>query len=130
MDFAKHPNHTSYMGAPSDWNEQRDGPCGALSIHDMRDQPMPKMESCWVPTEGEALCLALGIADIRLGILGRVHPPVYMSVYPKAFVNDDALHEHMRTKFAEALKQLRDIAQQNGYTVILEASGNVIVEKA
>jgi hypothetical protein len=83
MNFVKHPNHTLYMGAPREWNEERDGPCGALSIQDKRRAAIPSMESCWEPEGFEGHLLAMGFADIRLGIISNVHPPVYMTVYPK-----------------------------------------------
>lgn len=118
MKFVTHPAHNCYMGAPRDWNEERDGPCGALSICDMRDQSLPKMESAWELEGFEDVAMLLGAGTIRLGIVGTVHPPVYMTVVPRGFQS----HVAKRNAYAAALAKLVEHAEANG--VVLKIDGN------
>lgn len=126
MKFVKHPKHSSYMGAPRDWNEDRDGPCGALSIHDMRNQPLAKMESCWEPEGFEPVSLALGLADIRLGVIGQGHPPVYMAVYPKTGKTRD----DVKAAVHNVLTQLVEYAEQNELQIAVADGQIKVAEKA
>lgn len=82
MDFIKHPQHTRFIGKPRDWDEKRDGECGTLSVSDKLSNGYPVMESAWLPTAEEALALATGYAQIRLGVFGTTHPVVYMGTSP------------------------------------------------
>lgn len=115
MNFVKHPQHTLYMGAPEDWNEATQGPCGALSIFDMRGRPLPKMESAWVPEGYEGMLLALGSGQIRLNIIGQVHPPVSMHVAPVKVVRTD---EENLELFNRVLRDLAEAARDVGLTMV------------
>lgn len=126
MEFITHPNHTLYMGAPRDWDEKRDGPCDALSIHDMRQEATPKMESAWITNGMEGHLLSMGLATLRLGVLGHQHPPMYMAVYPKS----NMTRAQRGRAVQDAIRDLVDYAKLNGYSVkntILE-SGRIFVE--
>ena len=70
------PNHTRALGAPRDWDAERDGECGVLVI---RDAPCGAMLSHWLPTDDEMTALLEGAA-IELSVFGRNHPPVMLSV--------------------------------------------------
>lgn len=118
MKFITHPAHNCYMGAPRDWDAERDGPCGALSICDMRDQSLPKMESAWELEGFEDVAMLLGAGTIRLGIIGTAHPPVYMFAAPKGFASEAA----KRNAYTAALAKLVEHAKANG--VILKIDGN------
>jgi hypothetical protein len=127
MKFVTHPQHTRYLGAPLGWNEQRDGPCGALSIHDMRDQQPAKMESCWELEGFEPISLALNLADIRLGVIGSGHPPVYMQVMPKPGKS----HEDVKAAMQGVLTKLAHYAEVNELVIRTDTQGRLeVAEKA
>jgi hypothetical protein len=70
---------TRRLGAPRDWDKDRDGPCSALAIRDEPTDAGPGMTSAWQPTPDEIARLAAG-ASIYLTILGTAHPPVSLAV--------------------------------------------------
>lgn len=70
---------TRRLGAPADWDKQRDGHCGGLAVRDERTTAGPGMTSAWQPTPEELARLNAG-ASVHLTVLGMVHPPVSMSV--------------------------------------------------
>lgn len=126
MKFVRHPEHNRFMGAPADWDEKRDGPCLALSIHDMRDRPLPVMESCWELEGFEPLTLALGLADIRLAVYSRVHPAVSLVVYPKTGMT----REDVKTTLTGVLRKLAHYAEINELTIKLVDGKVEVAEKA
>lgn len=73
------PGATRYLGAPSGWDPERDGPCGHLAI---RDDPGPYMVSRWEPTPDELRLLNQG-GSVELTVVGGVHPPVALIVVPQ-----------------------------------------------
>lgn len=77
-------NETRNLGAPTDWDAEKRGPCGSLSIHD-RATPGGgnEMVSAWALEPGEAQRLAKG-APVFLTIAGTVHPPVGLFVHDEA----------------------------------------------
>jgi hypothetical protein len=71
---------TRYLGAPKDWNPDKDGDCAHLAIQDaMLDGGTPVMVSAWEPTPGELAALNAG-APVYLQIVGSAHPPVMVWV--------------------------------------------------
>jgi hypothetical protein len=71
---------TRNLGAPADWDEARDGPCGCLPIRDSMHSPgVPAMTSAWFPTLEEIEQLQRG-APIYLQVIGAVHPAVSVFV--------------------------------------------------
>lgn len=111
MDTIKHPKHDRYWGAPRGWDPARDGPCGALSVHDRTHENMAVMESMWKPTAQEAVALALGVHNIKLGIFGQVHPVVYMgtAIVPEPVPTPEMIH-----RIETAAQWLADIARGYG----------------
>jgi hypothetical protein len=81
MRFTSWGKHeTRLIGAPAGWNPQRDGPCGALSVHDyVNAHGKPTMLSKWELEPGDLEKLQAG-APIYLSILGQVHPVVCVFV--------------------------------------------------
>lgn len=63
------------LGAPSDWDENTDGECVALPIH----QNGVYMHSFWQPSEQDIANILAGV-PIRLTIVGGAHPPVAINV--------------------------------------------------
>jgi hypothetical protein len=74
-------NASRYLGAPLGWNPETDGPCGHLAIVDMDTTAGPAMMSVWEPTPEEIARIVAG-ANVRLIVVGRIHPPVELSVGP------------------------------------------------
>lgn len=62
---------TRTLGAPPDWDEAIDGPCKTLPVTDC----VGVMYSYWKPSPKERLRIFRG-GLVRLGVAGRVHPPV------------------------------------------------------
>lgn len=76
--FGEH--ETRLIGAPANWDPEKDGPCGALSVHDRPDgRGHNEMVSAWVLEEGDLEKLQAG-APIYLSILGNIHPVVSVFV--------------------------------------------------
>lgn len=69
------------LGAPPDWNEERDGHCGALFIRREVINGVPYMRSAWEGELPEALSMLAGAA-LHLGIQGTEHPVVQVGVGP------------------------------------------------
>lgn len=80
MDIIDIPGRTHVFGAPKDWNEERDGLCGALPVRAEAMGPgLYKMISEWRPNEIELEHLKLG-APLQLGVVGVVYPVVSLGV--------------------------------------------------
>jgi len=73
------PAATRRLGAPPNWDQARDGECGALEIADVIDEKSGNrvMESLWRPAPEELAALNAGAAVV-LGIFGATHPVVYL----------------------------------------------------
>jgi len=67
---------TNVLGAPREWDEARDGPCGALHI---RRDPGNRLLSAWTPTQDELAALNAG-GSVILSVVGTGHPPVWIAV--------------------------------------------------
>ena len=87
MIAGRHRSTTRIFGRPPGWTPDQ-GECGNLCVADVPTSAGPAMESAWLPTPRELELIAAG-APIVLGILGTVHPPVYLSVGPAPQDNDD-----------------------------------------
>lgn len=72
-------NFTRILGAPQDWDEDTNGPCGGLAIRDENTTAGHGMTSAWFPTLEEIQRIVEG-APVYLTILGKDHPPVSLSV--------------------------------------------------
>ncbi len=79
MEIGRIKGATRTLGAPKDWNADRDGPCIGLPIRDERHGGQPCMESEWYPTPSEIAAMAFG-QPVKLRVLGTVHPPVALYV--------------------------------------------------
>jgi hypothetical protein len=78
VSFGEH--ETRAIGAPANWDAEKDGPCGTLSVHDRVDERgHPEMVSVWELEEGDLEKLQAG-APVYLSILGQVHPVVCVYV--------------------------------------------------
>lgn len=82
MLIARIAGATRVLGAPADWDEARDGPCGGLPILDTKTKDgLPVMISAWQPTPEELHALVHG-ASVYLQVVGQGHPPVCLWVEP------------------------------------------------
>lgn len=63
------------MAPPPDWDEATQGPCGTLDIHFDGES----MRSAWLPSPEELAALNAG-QPVILGIIGRSHPVVFLTV--------------------------------------------------
>lgn len=80
MLIKRTPGATRFLGAPADWNEERDGVCVGLPIKDQKDHNgVNYMISTWEPTEEELERLKSG-ASVLLWVVGVAHPPVALTV--------------------------------------------------
>lgn len=80
MNPIEHPSATRALGAPRNWDQERDGACGVLPIADIVDeQRHAVMESFWKPEPAELAALNTGSAVI-LQVYGIVHPVVSIAV--------------------------------------------------
>lgn len=74
-------NETRAVGKPTNWNEEANGPCSFLSIHDSclsdPEADYNIMTSAWKPNEEELQILIKG-GHVYLGIFGITHPVVHL----------------------------------------------------
>lgn len=71
---------TRVLGKPLDWDESKNGRCGALPICDiMTPDGLPVMVSAWTPTPDELDRLNRG-EPVYLWVYGHMHPPVALTV--------------------------------------------------
>ena len=80
MEIGRILGATRNLGAPVDWDKDKDGPCVGLPI---RDEPHTagtnRMVSAWLPSPDELRLIAAG-APIYLYVYGTAHPPVWVGV--------------------------------------------------
>lgn len=72
---------TRNLGAPVDWTDATDRPCGHLPVRDEVVDGLPCMTSRWDPTPDELADLIAG-GPLELRILGIQHPVVSLVVQP------------------------------------------------
>lgn len=73
---------TRTLGAPLDWDEERNGPCGGLPVWDDGE----RLVSCWRPTWRERLVILFG-GPVWLSVFARGHPPVAVIAPRRMFVD-------------------------------------------
>ena len=80
MHIGRIAGATRNLGAPADWDPEKDGTCDVLPV---RDDPYGdgsnRMISAWFPTMEEIAAMLRG-APIYLSIVGTAHPPVMLIV--------------------------------------------------
>lgn len=82
MEIARIEGATRTLGAPPEWDNEKNGHCSALPIRDVRGPDESHwMISAWQPSIEELQMLARG-ESIKLWIQGTLHPVVAMSVGP------------------------------------------------
>ncbi|MDR3514066.1 MAG: hypothetical protein P4L73_20715 [Caulobacteraceae bacterium] len=80
MHIGRIAGSTRNLGAPPNWDPDRDGPCQSLPVRDeLVGGKLSAMTSAWFPTPEELLRLVAG-APIYLKVLASAHPPVMLSV--------------------------------------------------
>lgn len=79
MEIGRIEGATRMLGAPADWNAERDGPCLGLPIRDEMRGDLLHMTSAWFPTAAELALLQAG-APVHLVVIGAGHPPVWVGV--------------------------------------------------
>jgi hypothetical protein len=72
---------TRTLGAPVNWNAERDGECRPLEIRDSAVPGLEFMESAWYPTDEEKAAIAAG-RPVILTVFSTRHPPVAVTVAP------------------------------------------------
>lgn len=72
---------TRNLGAPPNWDPEKDGSCGHLPVRDEVIDGLPYMTSRWEPTPAELADLNAG-RPLELRIIGRNHPVVSLVVVP------------------------------------------------
>ena len=75
MDSLNTIHTTAYLGAPENWDKEKDGECFTLPVVQVDD----RMISFWRPTKAELEKLNAG-HPIRLHIVGSSHPPVMLDI--------------------------------------------------
>lgn len=75
MDAIKIEGANLVLGAPSDWDADKDGECGALHAFRESGGPITVTTSAWKPTPEELSALMNG-GSVYLTVWGQVHPPV------------------------------------------------------
>ncbi len=79
MRFTQHPSNNAVLGAPKNWDQSGELPCGALPVTQGEHDGMPVRISFWMPTAEEIQALQAG-GMVRLWVYGAFHPAVAMDV--------------------------------------------------
>lgn len=83
MNPVKMADTNLLLGAPVDWDENKNGECVALPVKAHRDEHQnPIFQSAWEPSEEEKAIIAAG-GRIILTVWGQMHPPVGLHIEPK-----------------------------------------------
>lgn len=114
MKTVPHPQQTRALGAPPGWDHSKVH-CGSLSIHDDTSSGYRVMKSRWEGDGCEPLALALGAAQIELGIWGEGHPPVSLVAHPVSGWTQD--RDRMAMAYEKTLRDLIEHAEANGFKV-------------
>jgi hypothetical protein len=114
MKTVPHPQQTHALGAPPGWDHSKVH-CGSLSIQDDVSSGYPVMKSRWEAEGFEALAMALGAAQIELGVFSEVHPPVSLIAYPVSGWTAD--RGRMAMAYEKTLRNLIEHAEANGFKV-------------
>jgi hypothetical protein len=112
MKTVPHPKQTRALGAPIGWDHSKVH-CGSLSIHDDYSSGYPVMKSRWETEGSEALALALGAAQIELGVWADMHPPVSLIAHPTTGWTQD--RGCMALAYEKTLRNLIEHAEANGF---------------
>jgi hypothetical protein len=76
MDIKHITGATHMLGAPPNWDPEKDGACGVLPVRaGMHSPGVPCMVSEWKPSPEEIAVLAAG-GSIFLSVVGATHPVV------------------------------------------------------
>lgn len=75
-------NATRVLGAPVDWDAERDGPCCGLPVRLELAGGLPTMVSAWQPTPAEIAAIVQG-SPVYLRVVGGSHPPVMLWAGPE-----------------------------------------------
>lgn len=75
MKPIRHDSTTCVLGAPKDWDEEKNGPCQGLPVSERDGQ----YSSYWKPTRWELLKLLFG-QPVRLCVAAKWHPAVWIDV--------------------------------------------------
>lgn len=81
MEIKRIEGATRTLGAPHDWDVEKQGKCYGLPILDAVVLGDPVMVSAWEPSPDELAMLLRG-ETIKLWIYGTSHPVVALSVGP------------------------------------------------
>ena len=80
MNIGNIEGATITLGAPKNWDEERDGKCLGLPIRqEVVNGSLPAMTSAWLPTPEELARLNAG-APVLLRVIAIAHPPVMLDV--------------------------------------------------
>lgn len=114
MKTVPHPQQTRALGAPIGWDQSKVH-CGSLSIRDDTSTGYAVMKSRWEPEGFEAVAIALGAAQLELGVWGEAHPPVSLIAHPVAGWTED--RGRMALAYEKTLRNLIEHAEANGFKV-------------
>lgn len=86
MDYINIKGANVSLGAPAGWNEDRDGPCGALPVRVTRtpQNTVNHCESAWMPDALDLQALNAGHAVILRVYGGQPAVAVYVDRFPPA----------------------------------------------
>ena len=77
---------TLILGAPKEWDRDRDGFCGGLAVRQETTTAGATMVSAWLPTPDEIERIREG-APIYVYVVDTVHPPITVGVGPRPGFN-------------------------------------------
>jgi hypothetical protein len=121
MTPAPHPNQTRAPGQPLNWDEDKHGPCAALSIADVEEHGLPFMESLWSLDSLERAALIAG-EQIILRIQGHAHPVVRLGVtLPRPELKGTGCEKHNQLSSALTLRLLVETETEARAMVVLES---------
>lgn len=80
MEMIKLPGMNRELGAPKDWDAEKDGPCGSLPVFAEVSNGTMRMTSAWKPSAEELDALLRG-GVVALVIYGTLHPPIAVGTF-------------------------------------------------
>lgn len=122
MNPSKIQGANAALGAPEDWDADKQGECATLPVR--INAEAGTIESAWEPSDEEKAAIAAG-RPVILTIWGRLHPPVSVNVEAATrSISLDGegvrvLRDHLQGALEDWVREYQRLAKEQGEDAIV-----------